>query len=343
MNCKICGAPLTGTENICPNCGNPTEKIVSTEPEVLQENQTPVVEPTPVINPTPVAPAPVVEPTPVVDPTPVAPAPVVEPTPVVDPTPVAPAPVVESTPAVTPAPVAPTPFVEPALAGQQPTQPVAEQPKKKDNKTIFLIIALVVVAIAAVVVYFTVLAPAPEAPAPTGGNDVETPVSTKTENKETYAGYTFTIPEGYVTKTDDEYGLVISNGTTGFSIAVDYSHNYDAYKKALSEKYPEQASDFIATVDGREYIALILTDTDGSQATQYVTKASDSSVFVGMVARADLTAPTTVEFSTLTTILNSSKQGTSSFAPGDDQDIGKNGEKIFTFTKDKFSFKEKED
>ena len=369
MFCKICGATLTGSETVCPNCGAPVENVVTTtETEILQPaqptvEQAPVVEPTPVV-PTPVAQTPVVEPTPVV-PTPVEQTPVMEPTPVV-PTPVAQAPVVEPTPVVPtpveqapvmePTPVVPTPveqpvvqqptgFVEPALAAMQPqtAAPLEATTPKKDKKTIILIIALAVVAALAVVIYFTVLAPAnePEAPTPNNGDNSGTPTTTETEKTENYAGYTFTIPEGYTATTDSEYGLMITNKELTFTIAADYSHAYDSYKTSLSAKYPDQKDKLVATVEGREYLALILTDTDGSQGTQYVTKADDKTTFVGMVVKSDYAAPTTVEFTKLTEILGEAKKGTESINPGDDSDAGKTGEKIYTFTKNKFSFEEK--
>ncbi len=380
MFCKICGATLTGSETVCPNCGAPVENVVTTtETEILQPAQ-PTVEQAPVMEPTPVAiqpveQAPVVEPTPVaippveqapvMEPTPVAippveQAPVVEPTPVVippveqtpvvEPTPVV-IPPVEQTPVMEPTPVEqpvvqqPTGFVEPAVAAMQPqtAAPLEATTPKKDKKTIILVIALAVVAALAVVIYFTVLAPAnePEAPTPNNGDNSGTPTTTETEKTENYAGYTFTIPEGYTATTDSEYGLMITNKELTFTIAADYSHAYDSYKTSLSAKYPDQKDKLVATVEGREYLALILTDTDGSQGTQYVTKADDKTTFVGMVVKSDYAAPTTVEFTKLTEILGEAKKGTESINPGDDSDAGKTGEKIYTFTKNKFSFEEK--
>ena len=330
MNCKNCGAILTGTENVCPNCGAPVENVVSNQ-EILQPS--PAVAPEPVV-----APQPVMEPTPVVPEQPVvAPEPVAAPEPVVETTPV-----VTPEPVVAPQPQAPTGFVEPAVAAIQPqAQAAPTEAKPKDNKTIILIIALVVVAIGAVVLYFTVLAPAPEASAPTGNDVNDTPVSTNTEKKENYAGYTFTIPDGYNTKTDAEYGLIINNASRAFSIAVDYTHSYDQYKTALVAKYPDQKDKLVATVDGREYLILVYTDDSGAKGSQYVTKANDNTTFIGMMVRSDYTQATTEDFSVVTEVINSATQGSSSFAPGDDLDAGKNGEKIYTFTKDKFSFEEK--
>ena len=345
MFCKNCGAQLTGVENVCPNCGTPVEKEnqpTTNEPEILDApTTTPVVDQAPVMT----------EQTPVVDQAPVEePTPVVEPAPVVEPTPV----MTDQTPAV-----APTPVVAPAPAvpTMEPAQPVQPQPvqvptsapveektaKNASNKTIILIIALVVVAIIAVVLYFVLFAKTPTAPAPTEpttNNDTPA-VSDVTTNKESYAGYTFTLPEGYTAKTDAKYGLVITDSKTlAVTVAVDYSHKYDEYKTALLQKYADQADKLVFTVDGREYLGLVYTDTDGSKGTQYITKASDSSVFVGMVVRSDFSQATTTEFSVLSGILNSATEGSTSFAAGDDVDAGKDGIKEYTFTKDNFKFGE---
>ena len=191
--------------------------------------------------------------------------------------------------------------------------------------------------------YFVVLAPAntPASPAPTNNGGTETPVSTTTATKESYAGYTFTLPEGYEAKTSDEYGLMIGNSERVMSVAVDYSHNYEAYKTALSAKYPDQKDKLINTISGREYLILVYTDENGAKGSQYVTKADDNTTFVGMMVRSDYTQATTTDFSVATEVLDSATKGTSSFAAGDDLDAGKSGEKIYTFAKDKFSFEEK--
>ena len=134
---------------------------------------------------------------------------------------------------------------------------------------------------------------------------------------------------------------MIGNSERVMSVAVDYSHNYEAYKTALSAKYPDQKDKLINTISGREYLILVYTDENGAKGSQYVTKADDNTTFVGMMVRSDYTQATTEDFSVATEVLDSATKGTSSFAAGDDLDAGKSGEKIYTFAKDKFSFEEK--
>lgn len=352
MNCKNCGAQLTGTENVCPNCGTPVENNV--QPQVTEQAPAAVEQPVveqPVVEQPAIAPqeqpvaqpemldAPAEQPQPVM----VSPEEVMQQQPVVE-QPAAPAPVptpVEAQPAMVP-PAVPTPAEpQPQIVSTQPVAATGDG--QKNNKTMILIIALVVVAIVAVAAYFLLFGNSSESNsgADNSGNNSgnnPTEVSTTKENTVSYGGFNFEIPDGYRTEEDDEYGLIIGNSTTAFTIAVDYTNKYDAYKTALTTEYPDQAKDMVATIDGREYLALILTDEDGSQLTEYVTKASDSSAFVGIVAREDFTAPTTTEFSVLTKILDSATQGSTSFAPGDDADVGKNGIKKYTVNKGAFTF-----
>ena len=347
MFCKNCGGQLTGTENVCPACGAPVIKEENNQvaEPVMEPVMTPVAEPTitPVVQENQVA-EPVMEPvmTPVIEQTPV-----VEPAPVIEtPTVVEPAPVPTITPAqpevvVPQQPVIAQPTQEPTAEIQTAATAPTKDEKPKDNKTIILIIALVIVAVIAVILYFALFATT--GTASSSGNNGGEPVNVAKENTETYAGYTFTIPDGFTAKIDEKYGLVISDATTAFSIQIDYSHKYDEYKTTLTTMYPDQAKDMVVKVEGREYLALILTDTDGSKGTEYITKADDTTTFIGMVIRSDYTAPTTIEFTKLTEILASAKQGTTAFTPGDDSDVGKSGEKIYTFTKDKYKFNEKED
>ena len=144
-------------------------------------------------------------------------------------------------------------------------------------------------------------------------------------------------------RTSDEYGLMIGNSSVVFTVQVDYTHKYETYKTSLETKYADQKDKLVNTVNGREYLILVYSDPSDAEAkaSQFVTKASDSATFVGMVVRSDYKGATETEYKTLTTILDSATEGSTSFAPGDDNDAGKNGEKIYTFTKDKFSFEEK--
>ena len=361
MFCKNCGAQLDGTENVCPNCGTPVEKDtpvveqpapadaqpVQTEPvitevqpeavaatvEPVMESVEPVVE-QPVV--TDVQPAPA---TPEVAPeaTPVTPEAVAA---------VAPEPTLQSMPEPAAAPVVAP--VEPAMPAQpgMPTTPVAptatpgQEPAKKNTTTIILIAvlgALFVIAIVVVLFLFVFKKEAPATPS-NNGNTPASDISTNNENRETYGGYSFEIPEGYQTEVSSEYGLMFYNNNTAVSVMVDYSHNYESYKTAVQQKYPEAYKNAFITIDGREYLGLILSDETGKKTTSYMTKATETAAFVGIVANSNFSEPSREEFVVLTKILNSAKQGGSSFAAGDSEDAGKDGIKNFTFDPNKITF-----
>ena len=370
MNCKVCGGPLTGIENVCPNCGNPVEKEIpvvdSTVPTMVSNPAVPEAPVMPVQPEMPAAPVvPEVQAVPVAPEVPAQPVvPEVQVQPVVPEVPAAPvvpeipvqpeAQVVQPetvTPAIQSMPEMPAaPVVQPEVAPQQPvmnngipvmnsvqpvapmTQPVAggaAQPgteKPKQNKTVLLIIILIgVVAIAAVSLFALGVFDSgdDDDSGNSGGNSGSGDVVDVVENTQSYAGYTFTIPEGYETKVDAKAGLGIYNQTMAFTVAVDYTNSYETYKTEFQKKYPDQAEKMVETINGREYVALILTQ-DGKYMTYYMSKADNGATFIGGVANSSYTAPTKVEFEVLTTILDSAKSS-STFAPGDDEDAGKNG------------------
>lgn len=269
MNCSKCGRPLTGTENVCPNCKNPIKKIVlNNEPELLEEEPKVIEEQVTVVTEKPII---------------------------------------------------------------QPQKPELEE-KPKSNKALIIIITLVVLAVIAVVLFFTVFSPKSTSSKTKENEVVEKPVT------ETYAGYTFIIPKGYTAKNDPKYGLMISNSTTIFTISIDYSNKYEDYKTELMAKYKDQADELVANVEGREYLALIFTEETGAEATEYISKAGDKTTFVGMVVRSDFKSPTTIEFTKLSEILKNAKQESTPINPGDENDAGKNGKKIYSYTKNEFTF-----
>lgn len=396
MNCKVCGAQLTGVENVCPGCGNPVEKeipvapvadpavpVVPAAPEVAVAPVEQAVPPMAEVPVTPVDPAvPVVPAAPEMPAMPVAPemsampaAPVVDPAvpvvdpavPVVDPAaPVVPevpvAPVEQAVPALqsmpempaapVAAPVAPAmPEVAPVagpvmnssvpvMNSAQPVNPMGGQPamgqvpgqpaeKPKQNKTVLLIIILIgVVAIAAVSLFALGVFDGEESESPSsgGGNSGgdSGDIVERNDTTETYAGYTFTIPEGYTSSIDDKSGLIVENSKLGFSILVDYTNTFEKYKEEYSKKYPEYANSMVATIGGRQYIGLMLTK-DGKNAAYYVSKDKNSDVtFVGIIANSSYTDPSESDFAVLTKVLDSAKSG-SKFAPGDAGDAGANG------------------
>ena len=215
----------------------------------------------------------------------------------------------------------------------EPTIEEVKEEKPKSNKLLLIIIIILVVLAACAAVLLFVFSSKPAKPT---NKDKEVKEKLKTE---TYAGYTFIIPKGYTATNDPKYGLMISDSRTIFTISIDYSHKYEEYKTTLTTKYPDQADKLVANVEGREYLALILTEEEGGQATEYISKGSNTTTFVGMVARSDYKTPTTIEFTKLTEILDKSKSDSNTINPGDENDAGKKGEKIYSFTRKEFTFK----
>lgn len=318
MNCKNCGAQLTGTEAVCPSCGNPVENAA----------QTPAVDNT-VATPE----APVAQPTaqPEAAPT-----------------------VAEAQPAVAPV----TPEVAPAVVpgntvqgGEQMT-PVAQeatptqQPPKKSNITLILILVLVVVVIIGAVVFFILFnKPADDNGTRVDNNVPPTDVSTNTKTNAEYGGYVFEVPDGMEAEESDDLGLVIFDDSIAYSFNVDYSNSFDKYLAAFQQKFPDQADKVKVTLYNRDYLVVNLYDeTDQNTIyTMYITSSGESSVILGMVIRRDFTAAQQADFKVLTEIIDGATKGTTSFAAGDPEDAGKDGIKEFKIDKSKIKFAEKED
>ena len=77
-------------------------------------------------------------------------------------------------------------------------------------------------------------------------------------------------------------------------------------------------------LEGHKYILLLLTDSTGSSAVQYVYDSNEGFLFTGLLGNASLSRPTNEELITLHKVLTSAKRS-SSFAPGDAVDSGKDG------------------
>lgn len=285
MFCKNCGVQLNGTENVCPNCGTPVEKI--TTPGVVQNNGQ-------VANVNTVMPQ-----------------------------------------QANPQQVNPQQYNQgmPPYNQVVPQQNSQQQPSK-NSTTIILVIALICVVAIAIVLFIVFSGSNKTTPPTNGGGD--TPgtidVTTTPQNTQSYGGYTFTIPEGYDTRIESSEGLVIYNSSLAFAIAVDYSYSYDDYKQMLQQKYSDQVSTMIKNISGREYMTVLARESGSNRVMYaYVTKADATSTFVGCIANVTFTEPTSNELTILTSVLDSAKNGSSSFGAGSEQDAGKNGLKEFKF------------
>ena len=362
MNCIKCGNQINDTDPFCPYCG---EKVDNASAQPAQpaaapqvEELTPAEPTTPVVE-QPVAPAtPVVEAAPAVAPVtePVA-APVAEPAPVVEqpaapvvaePAPVAPAaPVVEqpAVPQQVVVPQDPATMVTPNPAAQatpvQPTPATPEQPEKKQGKgkVVLLIVLLIIAAIVAYVMFGSSLFKTEEPTTPTTPTEPEPQEVVNTEKTETFMGYTFTIPDGYDSKVDSTYGLTIGNSEVAYSILIDLTNSYEKYVEALKIKYPAQAANLEQTVGTRKFVIGELTSTTGARGSQYVSPASTTATFIGIVANKNNTIEYN-DYKVLANILDSSKESGTSFAAGDANDPGKSGPVFFEIDRAALGFAE---
>ena len=304
MFCNNCGNQLTGTENVCPQCGTP---VTNVEQQNTQPMAAPAVEP-------------VVEPQ-------VAPQPVVQPVEQITPEVVMP----EATPQQVTSPVAepqvaPQPVVQPAMPVQNTE---ANKPGGPNKKVIIIAAAIGVIAIIGIVLWLVLgNTKTEESGATTDDNNknkaAETEVSQKT-NKIDYNGYTLELPDGYESETDPETGLIIASPTIAYTIQIDYTNSYDDYKNELAQTHPEFKDEMETEIEGRKYLGLIYDYTEkNGKFAQYVT-AVDKVIFTGFIVKVDYSEPAREDFSEFNKILATAKKSSSTFAAGDSEDAGKDG------------------
>ena len=370
MNCKNCGTQLVGNEITCPVCGAlidhtvtalPTDNVVNQPAVPIPE--TPIVPTTPAVpipeTPiVPTAPAVPIPETPIVPTTPVVPvpeAPVVQAAPVA-PTPQTPvmqaAPVVPTpqTPVMQAAPVAPVPetpvapvpevsmsqYQMPSAMPNAVNQPQPEQQpvnKKRPVNVKFIIFMVIGIGLIAFSLYWTYVVQAdPEEP--------EVPVTPETpvvSNDVTYNGYTFILPDSYKKDISDDYGMVVSNGENTYTIEIDYYNKYSAYVDKLKELYPDQVSTMTKKIGDREYSVINVKDATDAEANAnlYYTKIDDDYTIVGIAVTKKFGNITDANYTDLNNILSSI--GTIEDYDTSSSIFGKDGVKIFTFDKTKFS------
>lgn len=307
--CSKCNNQVADELSFCPNCGNKLDEG-NQAPSV--DNVQPTIEPS--ISPVPDAP--------------VAPeVPSVEP---VD------------------APVQQTTFEQ-----QTPEQPTPEQPSSvqpapvqqpagnKGGKTILIIVlAVVVVLLIVLCVVFGLKALGSKSD--DGGNtgngdieDVEPSGVSDAANTASYNGYNFTVPDGFTTEEDAKYGLKFLSSSLVFSVLEDSTNTFTDYYNAFVAEYPSEADKLVQELEGHKYILLLITDTNGDSAVQYVYDSNEGFLFSGILGNASLSRPTAEELTTLHKVLTSAKRS-SSFAPGDAVDSGKDGLIKLQYDKDAF-------
>ena len=307
MNCKNCGTPLSGIEHACPMCGAKLPEMPQPVPGQMMpgmQGQMPGM-----------------------------PQPMPGMTGGMMPQQMPAMPQQPTMPQMTPVGVG----QQPMAMGMMPEQPTEEVKPKKDNKMFLILLAVVAVAAIGVGIFLMLTDEEEQAPTPSPS---ETEYTVPTLVAETYGGYTFTIPSGYTSEINDTYGLTIKNTNSIFTIGVDYTNNYEYYKTAFQGAFPTEAANMVKTFGGNEYVAAILTDTEGANGTEYMTSTSDAlGTFVGMVVRSDFSPPTEAEFTTLNDIITGAIKQTV-VNPGDADDIGKAGIRNYIplFSKTQFVF-----
>ena len=307
MNCKNCGTPLSGIEHACPMCGAKLPEMPQPVPGQMMPGMQGQMPGMP--QPMPGMPGGMIQ---------------------------------QQMPGMPTQPMGPqmTPVgvgQQPMAMGMMPEQPAEEVKPKKDNK--FLLILIAIVAVAAIGVGVFLMLTDEEQPQSSSNSSSDDYVA-PTSNTANYGGYTFTIPSGYTTTTSEDYGLIIQSSTEVFTIGVDYTTSYESYKSAFEGAFPTEAANMTKTIGSKEYVAAILTDTEGANGTEYMTATADSlGTFVGMVVRSDYTPPTEAEFATLNQMLETASKA-NDVSPGDSDDIGKTGLRnyIRTFNKTQFIF-----
>lgn len=247
-----------------------------------------------------------------------------------------------------PAPAAPS--VEPVQsAPETPVQSAPETPAQQANApvaapaggnggkvAIIIVLVVVVLLLLGVCVFFAIkaLGSNGESGEPTSGEVGPSTVS-DAKNSAKYNGFEFTLPDGYQTEEDAKYGIMIYNDNLAFSILEDSTNSFNDYYNEFAAEYPTQADKLVSEVGGHKYILIALTDEAGETFGEYIYDSNEGYLFVGILMNSSFTTPTTDELNILHGVLTSAKRS-SSFAPGDGVDSGKNGLVKF---KDKFDFK----
>ncbi len=210
---------------------------------------------------------------------------------------------------------------------QGPAQ-LENQPKGTGRKILIFLILIALITLLSIM-FYSVILNKKDQETKKEPPSTEEKVPTSQENIQEYGGYTFTIPEGYQSKISNLYGLVIYNKEEAYSITVDYTNPYETRKTTFMTHFPDQANTLVANIANREYLVLVIPVQNAGYATQYATQKTEKATFVGLVAKADHVAPGAVEFTKLTSILDSAEQK-ETVIPGTTNDAGVTGIQVYT-------------
>lgn len=204
-----------------------------------------------------------------------------------------------------------------------PTEEPAPAPEPKKGNNMFAILLLLVAFAAIGVGVFLALTDDEEKAPKEDNTQVEEETTTDdtstTSNAMNYAGYSFTIPDGYSAALEGEHGLVIRGTEAIYSILVDYTKGYDYYKQEFQKQ--TTAPTEVVTASDKEYVLCTLTDGE-QHASEYMTQASETSTFAGLIVRSDYTAATANDLNVINQVLTSALKQTD-VTPGSEEDAGK--------------------
>lgn len=207
-----------------------------------------------------------------------------------------------------------------APAGLPVEQAPAPEPKKGNN--VFAILLLLVAFAAIGVGVFLAFTDEEEEPAKKNSPEEAetTPSDNEASNTVSYAGYMFTMPEGYSGTVNGTHGLIIRGADKVYSVLIDYTKDYAYYKQEfqLQQKAPTE----VVNVESAEFVICTLTDENGGQAVEYMTSAGATSTFAGLVVKADYTPATVEDLTTIYNVLSTATLQTE-IAPGSEEDAGK--------------------
>lgn len=209
---------------------------------------------------------------------------------------------------------------------EEPKTEEVEEPPRKDNKIFAIVIFIIAVAAIAVGVFLAI----------TDKNDNKLPKEEQpTENIVEYAGYTFHFPLTYQYQLKDKLGFVVTDSKYNiFTIALDYTNTYEAYKKAFTDKYPNE--NVVASSGGREYLKAVIQDSEGHYGLQYVTLTSEKTAcYIGMIVKPDYSKVVDNEIYVLDEFLDKAEK-TREVEAGTEEDMGRDGIQIRTLEIEQF-------
>ena len=204
----------------------------------------------------------------------------------------------------------------------------ANTEEKNDKNKLLYILIIAIIAIGLIIGGITI------ASSISGNKSNQTPTPSPTPSEEpvpvdttaSYGGYSFNIPDGYTTTEDENYGLIFNNGEIAYSIKVDYTNNFDAYKKSFTQNYPTQASSLELSYETTPYLILqMANESTQTKALHYVMSPNTSTTFVGAIVRKDKKPGEMKDLKVLTDLLTTATLTNDNPIAGNDLDNGKDG------------------